>query len=103
VQNGYAWYSVFTASAMTWQTDGAIYTDPASVSTFYPAGGYLNGGTLTDNGVTVRNWAANLSATPSSTANMHAYSLMITLSSQTVKINEAARSAFGLPVRCMKI
>ena len=103
VQNGYAWYSVFTASAMTWQTDGAIYTDPASVSTFYPAGGYLNGGTLTDNGVTVRNWAANLSATPSSTAYMHAYSLMITLSSQTVKINEAARSAFGLPVRCMKI
>lgn len=103
VQNGYAWYSVFTASAMTWQTDGAIYTDPASVSTFYPAGGYLNGGTLTDNGVTVRNWAANLSATPSSTAHMHAYSLMITLSSQAVKINEAARSAFGLPVRCMKI
>ena len=103
VQNGYAWYSVFTASAMTWQSDGVIYTDPASVSTFYPAGGYLNGGTLTDNGVTVRNWAANLSATPSSTANMHAYSLLITLSSQNVKNNEASRSAFGLPVRCMKI
>ncbi|MCR5018302.1 MAG: fimbrillin family protein [Bacteroidales bacterium] len=103
VQNGFAWYSVFTASAMTWQTGGALYTDPANVSTFYPAGGYLNGGTLTDAGATVRCWAANLSATPSATANMHAYSLLITLSNQTVKNNEAARSAFGLPVRCMKI
>lgn len=103
VKNEYAWYTSFTASAMTWQSDGVIYTDPASVSTFYPAGGYLNGGTLTDAGATVRNWAANLSATPSATANMHAYSLLMTLSSQTVKNNEASRSAFALPVRCMKI
>ena len=103
VQNGYAWYNVFTAAAMTWQSDGVIYTDPASVSTFYPAGGYLNGGVLTDAGATVRCWAANLSATPSATTNMHAYSLLITLSSSNVKINEASRSAFGLPVRCMKI
>ena len=103
VQNGYAWYSVFTASAMTWQLDGVIYTDPASVSTFYPAGGYLNGGKLTDAGVTVRNWAAHLSATPSATTNMQAFSLLMTPSSKNVKNNEAARSAFGLPVRCMKI
>ena len=102
-QNGYAWYTVFTASAMTWPGGGAQYTDPANVSTFYPAAGYLKGLTLTDAGATVRNWAANLSATPSSTSNMAGYSLLITLSAQTVKINEASRAAFGLPVRCMKI
>ena len=102
-QNGYAWYTVFTASAMTWQTGGVIYTDPASVATYYPAAGYLKGLTLTDAGATVRNWGGNLSATPSATANMAGYSLLITLSAQTVKVNEASRAAFGLPVRCMKI
>ena len=103
VQNGYAWYNTFTGSTFGWQSDGAVYTDPASVSTFYPAAGYMTALTQTDAGKTIRMWAANLSATPTATSNMFAYSLLMTLSTKAVKINEGSRAAFALPVRCMKI
>ena len=103
VVSGYAWGASFVASAMTWQSDGVIYTDPTGVAAFYPAAGYLNGLNLTDAGATVRNWAANLSATPSATSNMLGYSLLMTLSTQSFKVNEGSRAGFALPVRCMKI
>ena len=101
--NDYAWYTYFAAERLSWQSGGATYTDPASVATFYPAAGYLNALTLTDAGVTVRCWAANLSATPSPTANMQARSLMLTLSTEAITKNQSSRAAFGIPVRCMKI
>ena len=103
VSNGYAWYTYFVDASMIWQAGGVTYTDPASVATFYPAGGYLSGLTLSNSGETVRCWAANLTAAPSSSSNMFGTSLLLTLSTHSIKTNEGSRAAFGLNVRCMKI
>ena len=103
VANDYAWQNYFINDRMTYASGYVTYEDPASVTTCYPAGGYLNGLTLTDSGSTVRCWAANINGTPSATANLQARSLQITLSSQTVTTNQSSRTAFGLNVRCMKI
>lgn len=102
VQNGYGWSTnFFTAANVKFNESGFIYTN-AGVSTYYPAAGYLSGGTLTDAGKTARYWAANLTATPSATANMLGWSLLCTLSTSAIKTNEGSRTAFALPVRCMK-
>ena len=100
-QNGYAWYTYFTSANVKFVESGITYSYDG-VTTFYPAAGYLAGGTLTDAGKTVRCWAGNLSATPTATSNMAGYSLLCTLSSSTIKNNEASRAAFALPIRCMK-
>lgn len=109
ITNGRAWSAyntanqapTFTSENIAFGTYGLTYT-LGDVSTYYPAAGYLAGGTLTDAGKTVRLWAANLSATPSATANMFGYSLLCTLSSSAIKTNEGSRAAFALPIRCMK-
>ena len=100
-QNGHAWYTYFTSANVEFVDSGITYSYDG-VKTFYPAAGYLSGGTLTDAGATVRCWAGNLSATPSASANMFAYSLLCTLSAKTIKNNEGSKAAFGLPIRCMK-
>ena len=100
-QNWHAWYTYFTSANVEFVDSGITYSYDG-VKTFYPAAGYLLGGTLTDAGATVRCWAGNLSATPSASANMFAYSLLCTLSAKTIKNNEGSKAAFGLPIRCMK-
>ena len=100
-QNGYAWYTYFTSANVKFVNSGITYSYDG-VTTFYPAAGYLSGGTLTDAGKTVRCWAGNLTATPTATSNMAGYSLLCTLSTSAIKNNEASRAAFGLPIRCMK-
>ena len=100
-QNGHAWYTYFTSENVKFVNSGITYSYDG-VTTFYPAAGYLSGGTLTDAGKTVRCWAGNLSATPGATTNMFGYSLLCTLSTNAIKTNEGSQAAFGLPIRCMK-
>lgn len=100
-QNGHAWYTYFTSANVKFVNSGITYSYDG-VTTFYPAAGYLSGGTLTDAGMTVRCWAGNLYETPTATSNMAGYSLLCTLSTSAIKNNEASRAAFGLPIRCMK-
>ena len=101
VNNGYSWGANFVAANISYTTGGLVYSY-SGMTAFYPAAGYLNGGTLTDAGKTVRYWAANLSGTVSSTAKMAGNSLLGNLETKTFKVNEASRAAFGLPIRCMK-
>ena len=101
VNNGYSWGTYFTADNISYTTGGLVYSYNV-MTAFYPAAGYLAGGTLTDAGKTVRCWAGNLSATPSATSNMAGNSLYANLATSTFKVNEASRAAFGLPIRCMK-
>lgn len=100
-QNAHAWYTYFTSENVKFVNSGITYSYDG-VTTFYPAAGYLSGGTLTDAGKTVRCWAGNLTATPTATSNMAGYSLLCTLSTSDIKKGEASRAAFGLPIRCMK-
>ena len=100
-QNAHAWYTYFTSENVKFVNSGITYSYDG-VTTFYPAAGYLLGGTLTDAGKTVRCWAGNLTATPTATSNMAGYSLLCTLSTSDIKKGEASRAAFGLPIRCMK-
>ena len=100
-QNSHAWYTYFTSANVKFVNSGITYSYDG-VTTFYPAAGYLSGGTLTDAGMTVRCWAGNLTATPTATSNMAGYSLLCTLSASAIKNNEASRAAFALPIRCMK-
>ena len=101
VNNGYSWGANFVAGNISYTTGGLVYSY-SGMTAFYPAAGYLSGGTLTDAGMTVRCWAANLNGTVSATANMAGNSLLGTLATRTFKVNEASRAAFGLPIRCMK-
>ncbi|MBR5104345.1 MAG: hypothetical protein IKV05_06650 [Bacteroidales bacterium] len=100
-QNSHAWYTYFTSANVKFVNSGITYSYDG-VTTFYPAAGYLSGGTLTDAGMTVRCWAGNLTATPTANSNMAGYSLLCTLSASAIKNNEASRAAFALPIRCMK-
>lgn len=98
----YGWRSTnFNNDNLTYGTQGVVYTN-GSVSTYYPAAGYINEGTLTDAGNVVRLWGADLSTTPAYKSNLQARSLMITLSSQEVITYQSSRTGWGFPVRCMK-
>ncbi len=99
--DGYIWATAGGDAAwkltnMTFYTGYFTYTH-GDVTTTYPAGGYLSGLTLTDGGVTARCWAANLSVAPK-----FSYSMLVNVSTQTLK-REGSRTSFGLNVRCMKI
>lgn len=98
----YGWRSTnFMNDNITYKDQGIVYTNN-SVSTYYPAAGYINEGTLTDAGKIVRLWGADLSVTPAYKANLQARSLMITISSQSVVTYQSSRTGWGFPVRCMK-
>lgn len=102
VNHGYSWGVNFIVSNITFKTSGFIYTY-SGMTSYYPAAGYLKDMTgVQDAGKTVRNWAANLSATPTAASNMLGYSLLATVSTSALKVNEGSRAGFGLPVRCMK-
>ncbi len=103
VNNSYSWGANFVAANITYTTGGMKYSY-SGMTAFYPAAGYLEDMSgLQDGGKTVRCWAANLNTTaPSPTVNLAGYSLLGTLSSSSFKTSEASRSAFALPIRCMK-
>lgn len=100
-QDGYLWATAGGDAAwnkdnMTFFSNYFTYSH-GGVTTTYPAGGYLSGFTQTDGGVTARCWAANLSSAPN-----FSYSMLVNVSTQTLK-REGSRTSFGLNVRCMKI
>jgi len=103
VQNAYAWYTYFTTTYVTFESGYAKYSYNG-MTTYYPAGGYLNGSfDPTDKGERVRCWAANLNSYAGYGNNMQARALHVIISTSSINNGDSARAAFGLNVRCMKI
>ncbi len=103
VQNAYAWYTYFISTYVSIESGYAKYSYNG-MTTYYPAGGYLNGSfDPTDKGERVRCWAANLNSYAGYGKNMQARALQVTISTSSINNGDSARAAFGLNVRCMKI
>ncbi len=95
-----AWRDNFTAANVNFD-EGGLTFDDGNTSSYYPASGYLNGWTFTNTEGYIRCWTATLSATPAYNAHMFGRSLFCKTSDSSISTTEAARSQFGMPVRCM--
>lgn len=101
VGNSYAWYNLWTPN-ITAETNsslsGLVYSEANGGTSYYPAPGYRSAGQLVNVGYVAYYWSASTNTDTAFTAYGVIYEGRGT-KNQIGKI----QTAYGLPVRCMKI
>ncbi len=101
VTNSHAWYNLWTPN-VTAETNtslsGLVYSETAGGSSYYPATGYRSAGQLVNVGYVAYYWSA---ATNTDTA-FTAYGVIYEGRGTKNQVGKI-QTAYGLPVRCMKI